>query len=100
MTETVNAWKKDKDGYFIEMRPTARKDYGLNLADFLGAESLAACVLTLDPNITQAGNTEISGQTAKFILVAGATPGKFPCSIQFTGGDGLIDFIPFRVKVK
>jgi hypothetical protein len=100
MTETVQAWKRGKDGYFIEMAPAARKDYGLDLTDFLGAEQLATCEVTLDQNMTQAGNTEISGNAAKFILVAGATIGKWPCSIRFTGSDGLIDFVRFRVKVK
>ena len=100
MTETVNAWKRDGDGYFVQMSPTARKNYGLDLTDFLGAEALATCVLTLDPNITQAGNTEISGQVGKFVLVAGSATGKWPCSIRFTGSLGLIDFVYFRVKVK
>jgi len=100
MTETVNAWQRDGAGYFLEMAPGARKDYGLDLTDFLDTQSLATCALTLDPNIIQAGNTEIAGDVAKFILVAGSTTGKFPCSIRFTGSDGLIDFVKFRIKVK
>ncbi|MBW8034214.1 MAG: hypothetical protein FVQ79_00675 [Planctomycetes bacterium] len=94
----MKAWKTDRDGSYIEMIVGERKDYAFDAVDILNGQTIATTELTLDPNITQFGATQIVGTVITFVLVAGAA-GVHPCNLKTTGNVSLIDFFEFRVKV-
>jgi hypothetical protein len=96
-----NAWKEGSGGYQIKMVRGARKDYSVDWTDWLGDNALTSAELTLDENIAQAGQLEISGKVVKFTLIAAPNAGAWWCSLKITSnsGNGLVEILPFRVMV-
>lgn len=98
---TENAWKTDSEGYFLDMNAGAKKDYSIDWADFLPADTISSIEMTIAVGITQVGNTEINGKVSKFILHANGGAGVFACQAKMTPAAGVpVEIIPFRVVVK
>ncbi len=101
MSRSVNAWRRDTEGWYIEMFATARKDFTIDWTEWLDGEAVASAQLTLDANLTQVGNTEIAAGLTKFTLIAAGIVGDWRCSMKLiTASAGNIEPLPFRVRIR
>lgn len=97
---TVNAWRIDAAGRFIDMLVGAIKDYGLDAVDWLNSgDSVNAVgiVWTIPTGLTLV-DSSLSGTVITAILRAD-TAGEYACSVAIPTVGGLKEIVPFRVVV-
>lgn len=101
MTESINAWRIDSKGYFIEMQAGERKDYDLDWTDVLEGRALAEVVWTIADGVTKV-LAEANQAITKVWLQAGDGAGSFTASARITsdGSPSLVVVFRFRVVVR
>jgi len=101
MAETIDAWKQDRKGWYIEMQPLARKDYSLDWTDFIVAGVISTAVWAVGSGVSNAGES-LAGAISQIWLLAGATPltVQASCTITLTGSPALVEVFAFRVIVR
>jgi hypothetical protein len=93
-----NAWKHDAGGYYVEMRKGGTKDYSLDWADWLGADTVAGAALDVPTGLALASTPAVNGKVVQFVIIAGAA-GNYVCKFTLTSAAGLVEPWSFRVLV-
>lgn len=97
MPEPILAWKKDGQGYFIELALGAKKDYSVDWSDFLADGDIIDPVVWTVPAGVEKSDEVLDGHVTQAKLKALAA-GVHACSVKITTAS-VIETIPFRVIV-
>lgn len=97
---TINAWRIDAEGRFLEMLVGAIKDYGLDAVDWLNfgdAVNAVGIVWTLPTGLTLVDSS--LGGTVVTAVIRADTAGEYVCSVAIPTAAALKEIVPFRVVV-
>lgn len=95
-----SAWKKDTQGYYVEMVVGSKKDWELNWSDFLPAgESIDQANWNVPAQVTATGHLVTGKVTKAFLQPTAEGVHKITVTIE-TPGDTYIQPFSFRLIAK